>query len=85
MTEGTVLEDKKQKSKNTRWPIYASWRHYFKVYDSHHTTDVPDKKFCLLRSNTGSEETVVRYSKSAISVVNGERPMPEEDKSEQHS
>lgn len=38
----------------------------------------------LLQSNRGGEETA-RYPKVSISIVNGERMVPEEDKSEQQS
>lgn len=40
MADGSVLEDKKQEGKNTRWSIYVSWKHCFKVHHGHHITGV---------------------------------------------
>lgn len=84
MVNGTVLEDKKQRDREMRCSIYAWGRHCCKVSHGHHTADILFST-ALLFAAVLQRWTFARYPKISVSIINGERMVPEEDKSEQQS
>lgn len=83
MDSGRVLEDKKQRYGDMRWFICGWWSNFCKVSQGHHTADVLFRTTLLFAAVQQRWEETAKSPKVSVSIVNGERMVPDKDKSEQ--